>query len=68
MFTEKPLKHTEKDATAIRKHCHQNEHRCRLDKFEIVWTAVEVKKIFADFKNEAMFKYRRRIDAAIPFQ
>ena len=31
---------TEKDATAIRKHCHQNEHHCSVDNFEIVGTAV----------------------------
>ena len=28
------------DATAIRKHCHQNEHRCSVDNLEIVGTAV----------------------------
>ena len=37
---EKALKYTEKDATAIRKHCHQNEHRCSVDNLEIVRTAV----------------------------
>ena len=30
----------EKDATAIRKHCHQNEHHCSVDDFEILGTAV----------------------------
>ena len=39
-FTEKTLKHREKDATAIRKHCHQNEHRCSKHNFEIVRVAV----------------------------
>ena len=29
-----------KDATAIRKHCHQNEHCCSVDNFEIAGTAV----------------------------
>ena len=67
VFTEKPLKYRKKDATAIKKHCHQNEHRCRLDNFEIVGTAVEVKTVFVDFKNKAMFKYRRRIDAVYLF-
>ena len=27
----------------------------------------EVKRIFANFKNEGMFKHRTRIDAVIPF-
>ena len=40
VFMEKALKYTEKDATAIRKHCHQNEHRCSVDNLEIVRTAV----------------------------
>ena len=40
VFTKKTLKYTEKDATAIKKHCHQNEHRCSVDNFEIVGTAV----------------------------
>ena len=29
--------------------------------------SLEVKRIFANFKNEAMFKHRTRIDAVIPF-
>ena len=37
---EKALKSTEKDATAVKKYCHQNEHRCSVDNFEIVGTAV----------------------------
>ena len=37
---EKALKFTEKDATPIRKHCHQIEHRCVVDIFEIFGTAV----------------------------
>ena len=40
VFKEKALKYTEKDATAIRKHCHQNEHRCSVYNFEIVGTDV----------------------------
>ena len=39
-LTEKALKYTERDATAIRKHCHENKHRCSMDNFEIVGTAV----------------------------
>ena len=40
VLTEKPWKYTEKDATAIRKHCHENKYRCSVDNFEIVGTAV----------------------------
>ena len=40
VLTEKTLKYTEKDATAIRKHCHENKHCCSVDNFEIVGTAV----------------------------
>ena len=40
VLTEIALKYTEIDATAIRTHCHQNEHRCSVDNFEIVATAV----------------------------
>ena len=32
--------YTEKDATAIRKHCHQNKYCCSVNNFEIVGTAV----------------------------
>lgn len=39
-FTEKTFKHREKEATAIRKHCHQNEHRCSKHNFETVGAAV----------------------------
>ena len=38
--TEKAIKYTEKDATTIRKHCHENKHRSSVDNFEIVGTAV----------------------------
>ena len=70
VLTEKALKYTEKDATAIRKHCHESKHRCSVDNFEIVGTAVNdfyCKRIFVNFKNEAMLKYRTRIDAVILF-
>ena len=40
VLTEQVLKYTEKDATAIRKHCHENKHCCSVDNFEIVGTAV----------------------------
>ena len=40
VFTEKALKYTDKDATVIRKYCHQNEHGSSVDSFEIVGTAV----------------------------
>ena len=64
----KALKYTKKDAAVIRKHCHQNEHRCSVDIFEIVGTAVnEIKRIFVNFENEAMFKYRTRINAVTAF-
>ena len=38
--TEKAIKYTEKDATTIRKHCHENKHLSSMDNFEIVGTAV----------------------------
>ena len=42
-LTEKALKYTKKDvtATAVRKHCHQNEHCCGVYNFETVGTAVK---------------------------
>ena len=40
VFSEKALEYTEKDVTAIRKHCYQNKKRCCVDNFEIVATAV----------------------------
>ena len=40
VLTEQVLKYTEKDATAIRKHCHENKHRCNVDNVEIVGTVV----------------------------
>ena len=36
VFVEKGLNYRQKNATAIRKYCHQNEHRCSMDNFEIV--------------------------------
>ena len=36
ILKEKTLKYTEKDATTIRKRCHQNEHLCSVDNFAIV--------------------------------
>ena len=39
VFTERALKYTGKDVTAIRKHYHQNEHRCSVDDFEIAGTS-----------------------------
>ena len=72
VLAEKALKYTEKDATAMRKHCYENKHRCSVDTFEIVANAVndfhlKLKKIFFNFKNEAMFKYRKRINTVILF-
>ena len=40
VLREKSLKYTEKDATAIRKHCHENKHCRNIENFEIVGTAV----------------------------
>ena len=41
VLTEKALlKYTGKDATTIRKHCHENKYCCSMDNFEIVGTAV----------------------------
>ena len=41
-FTQKALNYCiqKKNAAAIKKHCHQNDHRCNADDFEIVDNAV----------------------------
>ena len=39
ILTNQALKYTEKDATVIRKHCHQYEHYCTVDNFKIVGNA-----------------------------
>ena len=41
-FTQKALNYCiqKKNATAIKKHCHQNDHRWNADDFEIVDNAV----------------------------
>ena len=62
---KKALKCT-KDATAIRKHFHDNEHCCGMDNFEIVGTAVD------DFhlklkESLSILKMKPWIDAVIPF-
>ena len=40
IFTDKALKYTEKDATAIRKDCYQHQHNSRLDNFQVLGNAV----------------------------
>ena len=40
IFTDKALKYTEKDATAIRKHCYQYQDNSRLDNFQVLGNAV----------------------------
>ena len=40
IFTDKALKYTDKDATAIRKHCYQHQHNSRLDNFQVLGNAV----------------------------
>ena len=40
IFTDKALKYTEKDATAVRKHCYQHQHNSRLDSFQVLGNAV----------------------------
>ena len=57
VFTEKALKYIEEDVRAIRKHCHENEHRCSVDNFEITGTAVndvtlKLKEYLLIFKME----------------
>ena len=55
VLSEKVLKYTEKDATAIRKHCYKNEYLCSVDNFEVVGTAANefyltLKESFLIFK------------------
>ena len=40
IFTDKELKYNEKDAGAIRKHCHQNQHNISLDNFKVLGNAI----------------------------
>ena len=40
IFTNKDLKYTEKDATAVRKHCHEHDHIASLESFSMVGNAV----------------------------
>ena len=40
IFTDKTLKYTEKDATAIRKHCYQHQHNSCFDNFQVLGNAV----------------------------
>ena len=40
IFTAKALKYTEKDATAIQKHCYQRQRNSRLDNFQVLGNAV----------------------------
>ena len=40
IFTDKVLKYTEKDATAIQEHCYQHQHNRCLDKFQVLGNAV----------------------------
>ena len=39
ILTEKPLKYNEKDATAIRKHSHNENHLCENSNFKIIGSA-----------------------------
>ena len=39
ILTEKPLKYNEKDATAIRKHCHHKDHRADINCFSLIGSA-----------------------------
>ena len=38
--TEKPLRYSDKDATAIRKHCHSLDHLASIDNFSILGNAM----------------------------
>ena len=39
ILTEKPPKYNDKDATAIRKHCHQNNHQADSSCFSLIGSA-----------------------------
>ena len=39
IFTDKPLKYNENDATAIKKHCHFNQHPDSLNNFKVLGNA-----------------------------
>ena len=58
LYTEK------KNVTAIKKHCHQNEHRCSVDYFEIVDNAIndfefKLKESLLAFKMKPCLKIRK---------
>ena len=40
LFTEKPLRYNEKDATSIRKHCHEHGHINNADNFKIMGNSI----------------------------
>ena len=71
IFTDKALKYTGKDATAIRKHCYQHQHNSRLYNFQVRGNGVNnfhlQLRVFIDFENESIFKHCQRINAIIPF-
>ena len=64
-FTENTLKYCiqKKNVTAIKKHCHQNEHRCSVDYFETVGNDVndfdfQLKESLLVFKIKPCLKIR----------
>ena len=57
-------KYRKKNVTAIKKHCHQNEHRCSVDYFEIVDNAIndfefKLKESLLAFKMKPCLKIRK---------
>ena len=58
ILTEKNLKYTKKDATAIRKHCHNHGHTADTSCFSLVgnnqYKSPEIEGILPNFKNETI--------------
>ena len=64
---KKTSKYTEKDATAIRKHFHHNDHCCSVDNFDIVGIAVNdfhlklkessLRHVLTSYKNRCRYTF-----------
>ena len=61
VFTKKALRYSHKDATAIRKHCHHQNHVNCTDNFKIMGNSVNnyffaTERIIIDFKTQTIVK------------
>ena len=70
VFANKALRYSDKVATAIRKHCHHQNHVNCIDNFKIMGELCEklffaTERIIIDFKTQIIIKRCERIDAAV---